>query len=1299
MDPRLALLVFPQRFDGAKLELRLLVVPRLSASWNADPLSPLIENFPNAGDTTPAFADADLQFELRALAGLDRFPVNTPVDFTAAMPAAGGARADARTLFSDLVSGLPGRFTLDAGSPKLAEPVRKEIFIKKYLPPTYRDAFLFNGPRTRDAVTDDSYHCAIKEKKEPNAAFKPSPSTVNWGQIYAYCLRQPQLALKLGLIRTATVALDVGKFKDGGYIHVALAAGSSYAAQVAADRSLAKSYAARIPALEAGTPRQLFAAVLFPVLVDDPMVPGPPSAPGNFDAVFIEAADYDDGFAKIVHGNQPVSQNLLAEEADGFAPLTDIGIRLGWDDEQILIWQNRQLKEDPTVPVVPLQPQRLDAPMGVFGYRLDARERGTAVWHSLVRVRSNAPLRLGGIELLGGGQVFEGELAVEVHPMQLDGYQDTSQFWLPSYMVQWNGKSLVLPDDDAAALYQTEAAKAKPASGSFPEVKPASLGRMYDAVGLQNIPLRYGRTYEFRVRLMDATGGGPGLKADPIHEAPAPVASVAFRRHVVPAPLRVSGLPKFPDASADAVFVGNSLKVERPLLGYPNVVFTGKYADPIARLQTASNAAVGKEGFGIPDPDVQRVRVDVEIGTLRQDNLLSLSGRESYIHLYTTFRDFPATFDATCDIPLDFRDANVLHFGDPNDLGDLGLTQAQIDALDELVLPTQRDVRLTLRAVAPDDPTYFAPGANVGKPMQVRLRRKSTSELGLLAALSQAKQIRGIYLQPDPPPLFNGTLKQLVLQRTTGGASSMIERLAQQLGTEHKGLTLVGKKGARVVFGCSRRIRHTLSPDNSSLTFAAKEDLVGHWLVALTCQIDRDWTWDGLAPVSFEIFRTKRFKSDVEVDDAGGAPIGDWEVVQTASLQSQHNAQRSATMLVFIDAVEPKSQLMQAGSVTETRFPDLIELNYRIETRLKEVGVPTDPAKLLQLQLPVTTPPSQVPRIVSAGLALSDYVRDKGYTQTGARRRQLWVELDEPPRDPNDAYFIRVLAQAPDPLLSDDRLETFTPPEESPLPIDSELIRVITAGQADDEAGLEAMIQLLPSEHSDRHFLVPLPPGLSADSAEMFGFFTYELRVGHAKIWSTAQGRFGRALRATGVQHPAPALFCTCQRNQTELVVEAPYALAVLNGRNITADPPRTEVWALLYAQVRQADDKDFRNILLDDRKLQLVPQARGRHELKGEVVVAIQNRDAPRRAAGRWSQQEIAAALRELGLPLDSSLSVLCVEMMPTLAALRISTAKVATFAGAPGGEESLRPLSDALGHFRILRTSPLTPVPDVCC
>ncbi|MQA30629.1 MAG: hypothetical protein GEU82_12470 [Luteitalea sp.] len=111
-------------------------------------------------------------------------------------------------------------------------------------------------------------------------------------------------------------------------------------------------------------------------------------------------------------------------------------------------------------------------------------------------------------------------------------------------------------------------------------------------------------------------------------------------------------------------------RTRRPLLGYPSVVFTGKYADPIPLLQAASDAAVGRESFGIPDPDVTRVRVDVEVRTLRMDNLLSLSGNEAYIHLYTTDRDFPADVDAPRTIPLGFREARILHFGDPNDFGD-----------------------------------------------------------------------------------------------------------------------------------------------------------------------------------------------------------------------------------------------------------------------------------------------------------------------------------------------------------------------------------------------------------------------------------------------------------------------------------------------------------------------------------------------------------------------------------------------------------------------------------------------------
>ena len=244
---------------------------------------------------------------------------------------------------------------------------------------------------------------------------------------------------------------------------------------------------------------------------------------------------------------------------------------------------------------------------------------------------------------------------------------------------------------------------------------------------------------------------------------------------------------------------------------------------------------------------------------------------------------------------------------------------------------------------------------------------------------------------------------------------------------------------------------------------------------------------------------------------------------------------------------------------------------------------------------------------------------------------------------------------------------------------------------------------------------MPLPPGLNADSPELFGFFTYELRVGHAEIWSHGAG----ALRAGAAQHrraaPAPTLFCTAQRNEKELVVEAPYAEAVLNGKNITANPPRTEIWALLYAQVRQADGKDCRNILLDDRRLRVIPRVRGRFKNPhGDLLFAFQNADARARGAMRWTQAEILQALRDLGLPGDSPLSVLCVEMLPTLLSLRtpasgsasagLAASVHAERAGVGGGaaaalDEGPSPLSEGLGHFRILRSSPLTPVPEVCC
>jgi hypothetical protein len=292
----------------------------------------------------------------------------------------------------------------------------------------------------------------------------------------------------------------------------------------------------------------------------------------------------------------------------------------------------------------------------------------------------------------------------------------------------------------------------------------------------------------------------------------------------------------------------------------------------------------------------------------------------------------------------------------------------------------------------------------------------------------------------------------------------------------------------------------------------------------------------------------------------------------------------------------------------------------------------------------------------------------------------------------------------------------------------------------------------------------------------MFGFFTYEIRIGHYRyidttaqhakgdaVWTTAQGRFGRPLKVPGIQHPAPTLTCTADRDEEKLYVTAPYAVAVHNGKNVTADPPRTDIWALLYAQVKQADNKDFRNILLDDRILD--PSVRVEHnkDVNWNAEYTKVQRNALKRAALKnasdeldyinskhlyklanttqvnkdatkygtviWSNSEIIQLLALYGLPPDSPLSVLCVEILPHIISVfdhvsslhreevrhKIRTtigsadfpadgALIEGLAARTVALESIRfnedrPLSHQLGNYRILRTSPLVKVPFVCC
>ena len=1303
--PKLSILTFPQKIEGNTLHLNVLIIPR-----NIDPF----QSWPETG--APAWVDANLQLKAFILSGLEKFPFASPASTPKTLNGIGipGATRKIFTLLQSKFNIVP------AGPTKILQPPKAADFAKKYLPLSYRSSFNFTNPRTEDAVLDDSYHCAIKANNKKNPAFVPSDDNVCWGEVFAYCLRQPALAKKAGFIyETSIPDIDL-LYKDGGWLYVDIAPGSSYS--TVADKPFIKKYAARIPALKPNDKRNLFAAIQFPVKENE----ADPD-PSGFDEIFPEASAYDDGFAKIVHVNQPVSADLLAEEINDHPPIHDIGIRLAWDDEQLLIWLNRQLRPDPADVS---KTKRFDSPMGVFQYHIDVKEKAAINWNSLTLVENKVDIALdiNDAETIIGTAGEKKELGIEVYPAKLDGY-DTSHYWLPAYFTQWIGKSLVVPDKDAAELYKTDQAGVK-------------LNNLYTPIAEENIELIYGKDYEFRVRLSDPTGGGPGFIEHswnkPLYGSPSPVALCKFRRHVVPQPVLIKTvLPK-----KDDFFEGTMLSVQRPRLGYPSVVFTGKYGlnvinllkadrdeaikfvqDPVTHEVTTMNRE-----FGLHDPDVTQLEICVEIKALEMDTLLSKSKTESYIHLYTTNRKFPhdGSFTDVLEVPVEYVDAPVLQFSTSPILQDLGLSNdaapVNIHDLENIVLPKARNIRITIKAVCHDTINYFGNDLfRYGKPTSFFVRKSSVDETNLIKNNVDTEEIKGIYLQPDTELLINNkALENFLLGDIREKQPDLIQRLADAIGVENKGFSLVAKPGRRIQFGCNRHIRNSISPDGTSITFSTKADLLNHWIVPIKLLLNRDWSWDGLEITGFVIHRRQWFKKELKPVNA--EIVGDIEMKQIINIQALKKPDRSQTWLIFFDAVEPKP--------LPGKHPDLIELEYTIEPRFKAGhGADHDPELIFELELPVTTPPAQVPKIVSAGLALSKYNRDKTYSTTEPREKYLWLEFEDPLQDPNDSYFVRVIGYAPDPLLSDWRFELFSVPPEPPLPINPELIRMISPLQPEDNSGLDAMQEMTAISSSKRHYIVPLPPGLHPDSNEMFGFFTYELRVGHRHIWSTAQGRFGRALKTAGVQHAAPALFCTVDRNEKRILIDAPFAMVVSNGKNVTSRPPRTQIWSLLYAQVLQADGNDFRNILLQDKLMILQP--------KSKKIMQTINEDVQAHAVGGWTNKEVIDLLRRFGLPEDSSLSVVCVEMLPVVFSLlqretdsfksgKTRNVKAGTtmnqalmnhiearfsireFSEKEADEQVLynnaaanyiKPLSDQLGNYRILRTSPFTAVPAVCC
>jgi hypothetical protein len=298
----------------------------------------------------------------------------------------------------------------------------------------------------------------------------------------------------------------------------------------------------------------------------------------------------------------------------------------------------------------------------------------------------------------------------------------------------------------------------------------------------------------------------------------------------------------------------------------------------------------------------------------------------------------------------------------------------------------------------------------------------------------------------------------------------------------------------------------------------------------------------------------------------------------------------------------------------------------------------------------------------------------------------LWLEFAEPPADPRDTYFVRMLAHTPDPMLLT-HADPVDDPLSADLPVTAEPVRVITPGQPADLSGWADMQAMVPAADSPVHFLVPLPPNTTIDSPDLLGFYTYEICVGHDRgdpdnpWWSTAAGRFGPAVTLDGVQHPCPPAVCSTARTDRLVIVSSEFAQPHHRGVNLLPAPPNTQLWAVLYQQVHQADGTARRNLQLDLRPIRpLGPREALATGLPAHIGLTSGGR---RQTIGYawWTQEEVSELCSRLGLPADGPLSALAVETLPE-----------------PNGQIA-DPLGGDLGQVRILRTSPLTAIPDGCC
>lgn len=1275
-DLELSLMAFPQTWTAAThtLAVNLLVLPV------GDPTGAV-------GSVSP-FTGTTLKLNAQLITG-ETLPSTTAtpalsVPFSAVPP------PSAVALLNSMKSRLPSGVTVTSAKLTKTDMPANPVQVMKSLPQSYTQAFPFSRP-TRDAslfTVGDGYGCAVAEQAPPIQRPFPKPPalprTIAWGQIISYILHQPLLAQACGLLYSTTVTIAPSLLNDVSWIFFTIdtsVATNPFASDVASNPDKVRSYAARLPALS--TNRRVFAATLFPVVRAPQAMLSEPGGPDD------EAEIYDDGFAQVVHSYQPPTFDTATGSTTGITPGAEAGIQLAWDDEQVTIWLNRQvglLHDRATQAATLSQPE---SPLGVVGYRVDVSPSGANAWQSLCAASGSLPFSQSSPTGAGTTTLAaNAELAVTPSPIRAAAGGSTTNNatpWLPLYFTAWRGVSLVADDPTISGLNPPDKAQPTGNNNNTPlpstSLRPANLPP----------PPQYGQQYDFRVRLVDLTGGGPAVNEQPIHPGLAPIATTRFLRYIPPKALQVAVTPPPPQTTTNSTGaltmprpgpVGTITKfaVQKPRMGYPEAIFAGVSLSTFqgASLTALVNAAFASGGAaGAPDPDVDKFSVTVEAAIPDHDtgpagvSPLDIDGTKWRV-VYSVIEQFPSGADPTVTLALSYTE-----------VPDIAAMALPADNATTLPIPTARDIRVRLQPLCSLKSTlyYGTETPPIGPFSDYITRQEAATEANLFPGIP-AQQLLACYLQPGGTP------------------AELAARVAQSFGLTANGLTLAAPPGTRAVFGNSGALRCTMSPDRSTLTFANANELLGHWIVALTLEVNRDWTWDGFASPALSVFR-----------DGGAKPIGTilfpTVVAPSALGNAATPANRSTMQLIFLDAI--------SAQPAPGTFPEVLNPQYSITAAFSKAASVNQ--TWTTLQLPITTPPAQTAKVVATGIAESPYVPASDYSSTQLRDHYLWIEFDAPIADmSDDTYFGRVLAYGPDPLLAGSLL----PPKQLPiaaepvLAIDPEPARAIFAGQDSDESGLDAITQLIPASATSSgpdgvHFLLPLPPGLTEDSLELFGFWTHEFRVGHAQKWSTAQGRFGRPLRVAGIQHPSPRLVCTVFRNNAGITVTASYALTLLDGVSALSaqyGDPQTALWFMLYTQVTQTDGTSQRNVLLTRQIGTWIPPGALPGAPLNPVLSSLPHGWAT------FDQSQIGSLLTTLGLSTTSPLSVLAVEVLPGPinlgqsvlgAASSVSTATGAAATAAAAAVSSVAtttedPLGQQLGQRRILRTSPLVAVPAIC-